>query len=85
MDPEKAVKIFTNAKIASSIFAELPKQKHKGGRLTSIDVPVPCTRLTLEYQTIIDPKIFEYSFAKTNYTSAKKNRLHLQAQKELTK
>ena len=25
MDPEKAVKVFTNAKIASNIFAKLPK------------------------------------------------------------
>ena len=41
MDPEKAIKIFNNAKIASNIFSKLPKQKHKGGGLTTIDVPVP--------------------------------------------
>ena len=49
MDPAKAIKIFNNAKIARNIFSGLPKQKHKGGGLTTIDVPFPRTRLTLEY------------------------------------
>ena len=43
----------SNARIAS-IISELPKQKHKGSGLTTIDVLVPQTGLTLEYQTIID-------------------------------
>ena len=59
MDPEKAIKIFNNAKSANNIFLELPKQKHKGRGLTTIDVPVPRTGLILEYQTITDPKLIE--------------------------
>ena len=59
MNPAKAVKIFANGKIASNIFSKLPKQKHKGGGLTTINVPVPQTGLTLEYQTITDPSLIE--------------------------
>ena len=59
MDPAKAITIFNNAKSASNIFSKLPKQKHKGGGLTTIDVPVPRTGLTLEYQTITEPKLVE--------------------------
>ena len=66
MDPAKATKTFNNAKIASNIFSKLPKKKHKGGDLTTIDVPVPRTGLTLEYQTITEPKLVEQIILRRN-------------------
>ena len=54
MDLAREAEIFSNTQIASNIFLESPIQKHKGGGLTTIDVPVPKTGLTLEYQTITD-------------------------------
>ena len=66
MDPAKATKIFNNEKITSNIFSKLPKQKHKGRGLTKIDVPVPQTGLTLEYQTITDPKLIKQIILRRN-------------------
>ena len=45
--------------ITNNIFSELLKKKHKSGGLTTFDVPVLRTELTLEYQTITDPILIE--------------------------
>ena len=43
MDPARAAKICSNVRIASNIFLELLKQRHKGGVLTTIEILVPQT------------------------------------------
>ena len=64
--PKRAAKIFKNINVASDIFSELPSKKHKGGGLSSIDVPIPRIGPKLEYQTIPDLILIEKLILRRN-------------------
>ena len=59
MCPVRATRIFKNFKDISGIHSELPTKRHKGGGLSTIEVPLPMDGETLEYQTLVDPPLIE--------------------------
>ena len=66
MCPLQAARIFKNFKDSSWIYSRLPTKQHKGGGLSTIEVPLPMEGETLHYHIITNPLLIEKEILRRN-------------------